>query len=140
MKDSSIFERYCLNIGFFAIIIGGICYSLFLIQPIACWIMFTGALLVLYGQVKQKYPDTSITIRRLRKYNIIACISLVLSGVFMIENSYHFIMPYFINHIGNYMLYIRVFQNNWVILMLIGALLLVYTTLRIGNELERGHN
>lgn len=137
MKELSSFERLCFYAGFIAMIIGGFCYALFLIPLISCWLMLGGALLFGYSQYRQKYLGNSFVIKRLRRYLLTANALLVLSGLFMAENTYHLLMKSFVNNIGNYMLYVNIFHNNWVILMLIGALLLVYTTIRISNELQK---
>ena len=37
----------------------------------------------------------------------------------------------------SYFLYVRIVHNNWVVLVLIGAILQMYTTHRIASEIEK---
>jgi TRAP-type C4-dicarboxylate transport system permease small subunit len=77
-------------------------------------------------------------IRRLRRIMIFADILFILAGLLMVENAYNFLLPFFQNHITNglnaYIIYI---MGKWVVLLLVAAILEVYTTHRISHELEK---
>ena len=56
----------------------------------------------------------------------------------MIDSAYQFLLPLFGGRGGTgYMDYIQYVYNKWVLLLLIAALLEIYTTHRIGNELKK---
>jgi hypothetical protein len=89
-------------------------------------------------QILQAYNGDSFVIRRLRRIMIFADILFILAGLLMVENAYNFLLPFFQNHITNglnaYIIYI---MGKWVVLLLVAAILEVYTTHRISHELEK---
>ena len=89
-------------------------------------------------QMQQQYDGTNFVIRRLRRIMTLADICFILAALLMVENAYNFLLPTFINHLQNglnaYIIYI---MGKWVVLLLIAAILEVYTTHRISSELEK---
>jgi len=78
----------------------------------------------------QRYEGNNVTIRRLRRIMIASDVLLLLTGLLMIANvSNFFQMPY--------LSYIHYVKNNWVVLLLIAAMLLLYSTTRIEQELGK---
>ena len=75
--------------------------------------------------------------RRLRRIQFFALACFVCAGVFMVEDCYHLLKPWFAQSISGYANYVNIFHNNWVVALLIGALLEMYTTHRIGHELRK---
>lgn len=71
--------------------------------------MLVGAILFAGMQIRQKYLGTIFTIKRLRRFMMIANIGFVLAGIFMVEDSYHFIAPLFTKTIGGYTSYMNIF-------------------------------
>ena len=111
-------------------VIGAGLYAFLLIQPIACWLMLAGAVAFSLMQSRQRYLGTSLSIRRLRKI-------MSLAGFFMVEDSYHFLRPVFAGSLDSYSSYVSIFHHNWVILLLISAIIEMYTTHRISYELKK---
>ena len=73
-------------------------------------------------QMMESYEGSNFVIRRLRRQQIIGALLLMLSGVAMFGNVYR-------------IEYVR--HNEWLIVMLIAALLELYTAFRIPAELEK---
>lgn len=112
-------------------------YAFFIIQHVACWIMLIGALAFVLMQSRQRYDGSSLTIRRLRKIMTIAGFGFIIAGFFMVEDSYIFLRSVFSNTAEGYTTYVNVFHHNWVILLLISAILEMYTSHRISYELKK---
>ena len=56
----------------------------------------------------------------------------------MVDSVYHFLLPLFRNSSGDgYYNYIQFVYNKWVVLLLVAAILEVYTTHRISSELQK---
>jgi len=78
----------------------------------------------------QRYEGRNIAIRRLRRVVIMSDFLLLLTGVFMFASQG--------NTLGlDRYLYMQYIQNNWVILLLVAAVLQLYTSFRISNEIEK---
>ena len=67
----------------------------------------------------------------------IAGFGFIIAGFFMVEDSYMFLRPVFSNTAEGYTTYVGVFHHNWVILLLISAILEMYTSHRISYELKK---
>lgn len=115
-------------------------YAFFIAQSIACWVMLVGALAFVLMQSRQRYEGTSQAIRRLRKIMTIAGFGFIIAGFFMVEDSYMFLRPVFSNTVESYTTYVNIFHHNWVILLLISAILEMYTSHRISYELKKELN
>ena len=116
---------------------GAGCYVFFILQGLVCFLVLAGSLLFAAMQARQRYEGTSITLRRLRRIQFFALACFVCAGVFMVEDCYHLLKPWFAQSISGYANYVNIFHNNWVVALLIGALLEMYTTHRIGHELRK---
>jgi hypothetical protein len=89
-----------------------------------------GALCYASMQLLQRYEGTNVTIRRLRRLMILSDFLLLLTGVFMFASQG--------NTLGlDRYLYMQYIQNNWVVLLLVAAVLQFYTSFRISNEIEK---
>lgn len=137
MKQLNKIESILFIIGGLLMVIGAGLYAFFIVQQYACWAMLVGAILFAGMQIRQKYLGTIFTIKRLRRFMMIANIGFVLAGIFMVEDSYHFIAPLFTKTIGGYTSYMNIFYHNWVVILLISAFIEVYTTHRISHELAK---
>ena len=116
---------------------GAGCSVFFILQGLVCFLVLAGSLLFAAMQARQRYEGTSITLRRLRRIQFFALACFVCAGVFMVEDCYHLLKPWFAQSISGYANYVNIFHNNWVVALLIGALLEMYTTHRIGHELRK---
>ena len=111
MKQLNKYESIAFLFGGLLMVTGAGLYAFFLIQPVSCWVMLVGAIIFVLMQTRQRYTGTQLTIRRLRKIMTFAGIGFILAGLFMVE--------------------------DWVILLLISAVLEMYTTHRINYELRK---
>ena len=137
MRQLSKFESIIYLLGGITIVAGAGLYAFFIVQHVACWIMLIGALAFVLMQSRQRYDASSLTIRRLRKIMTIAGFGFIIAGFFMVEDSYMFLRPVFSNTAEGYTTYVNVFHHNWVILLLISAILEMYTSHRISYELKK---
>jgi len=81
----------------------------------APWLFLAGAILFGIAQLTDKYTGSSFVVRRLRRQQLIAAFLLVVTGVLMIV----------LDH------------NEWVVCLLIAAIIELYTSFRISHELEK---
>jgi len=101
------------------------------------WLFLVGALAFVAMQRLQTYKGQSITIRRLRSIQFLSGICLLLAGLFMVENYYHIVEGLVVSDLNSYFTYVQIVHNNWVVLMLVGAILQMYTAHRITYELKK---
>ena len=81
-------------------------------------------------QMLQRYEGPSLTIRRLRRIMLLSDVLLLVSALLMFASSD--------NPLGlDYMTYLQYVYRKWVLTLLIAAVLQLYTTHRIGSELEK---
>lgn len=120
MKPLSSLQNWIYRLGGLMIILGA------MLNPIAStlspYIYCFGALMFAAMQMLQGYDGDSITIRRLRRQQLIGATLLLFSGVAMFGHIYH-------------LRYLR--NNEWLFLLLIAAILELYTAFRIPNELQK---
>ena len=140
MRQLSKLESIIYLFGGMTMVAGAGLYAFFIAQSIVCWVMLVGALAFVLMQSRQRYEGTSQTIRRLRKIMTIAGLGFIIAGLFMVEDSYMFLRPVFSNTVESYTTYVNIFHHNWVILLLISAILEMYTSHRISYELKKELN
>ena len=96
----------------------------------APYVFSIGALGFASMQMLQRYEGSNFVIRRLRRIQLVSDVFFLLSGLLMIANKGNFLGI-------SYITYIEYVYNKWVITLLIAALLQLYSTHRIGRELEK---
>ncbi len=120
----------------------GVALNFFGLSKVAPWTFLVGAVGFASMQMLQTYGGNSLAIRRLRRILLISDILFVVSGLLMVENVYCFTLPLFVKFgmdgLRAYNQY--VVHNNWVVTMLIAAIIQIYTTHRLSKELEREQN
>jgi hypothetical protein len=129
MRQLSKTETALLLLGGLLMVVGSGAYVL--LQSWAGYAFCVGALLFASMQLRQRYEGRDITIRRLRHIMIFSDVLFLLSGLLMLANQQNF-LPI------NYLSYLRYVHNNWIVVLLVAAILQLYTSHRIANELERG--
>ena len=112
---------------------GAGCYVMMWQQRVVCWIFLVGSVMFSLMQTMQVYTGTELVLRRLKNIQGLASLLFVISGVLMADSAYGFFRPMFDNITD----YIEIAYNKWVVLLLVAALLEVYTTHRINNELSK---
>ena len=97
-----------------------------------------GTLLFAAMQIAQRYEGTDITLRRLRRIMLTGTAFFIISAVLMLENSYHIVYPLFLKSgIDGYNAYLKYIHNNWVVTLLVAAILQLYSTHRISSEEQK---
>ena len=128
MKQLSDIETAILLIGGLLMVVGA-GGSMFL-QSWAAYIFAPGALLFAAMQMRQSYDGNNFTIRRLRRIQLTSDVLFLLAGLLMLANQSNFFGI-------NLLLYIKYVHNNWIIVLLVAAILQLYASHRIANELEK---
>lgn len=95
----------------------------------APYVFTAGTLGFVLMQFRQRYEGSNLVIRRLRRMVIMSDVCLLLSAVLMLANMD--------NLFGlDRLTYIKYVHNNWVLVLLVAAMLQLYTSRRLSNELE----
>ena len=126
MKQLNKIENIILLLGAVMMVVGSGA-NLFM-QGWAPYVFAMGVIAFVLMQLKQRYEGNDIVIRRLRRMVIMSDMLLLLSAVLMFAN------------MGNIFgfdasTYIKYIHNNWVIVLLVAAMLQLYTSHRISKEL-----
>lgn len=94
------------------------------------YVFAVGAILYVAMQLQQRYEGHSFVVRRLRRMIIISDVLFLVAALMMFASQSNF----FGLNIVNYLMYVH---NNWVVLLMVAAILQVYATHRIDNELSK---
>lgn len=96
----------------------------------APYIFAFGAVCFSSMQMLQRYEGQNFTIRRLRRMMLISDVLFLVAALLMFASKG--------NYFGlSYITYIEYVYNKWVVVLLIAALLQLYSMHRIGSELEK---
>ncbi|ADE81052.1 hypothetical protein PRMUPPPA20_21660 [Xylanibacter ruminicola] len=96
----------------------------------APYIFAIGALGFSSMQMQQRYEGQNFTIRRLRRMMLLSDVLFLVAALLMFASKGNFLGL-------SYITYIEYVYNKWVIVLLIAALLQLYSMHRIGSELEK---
>ena len=96
----------------------------------APYVFAPGAIMYASMQMLQRYDGHNFVIRRLRRIMILSDLLLLFSAVLMYGSNGN---PFGLSQID----YVQYIGNNWVVLLLIAAVLQLYTVHRINRELEK---
>lgn len=103
-----------------------------------CTVVFAvGAVCFASMQMMQVYNGNDMTLRRLRQIMIIGNVCFILAALLMVESNFQILFPYVATTIDGYNGWVHYVYNNWVIALLIAAILQMYTTHRIASELKK---
>ena len=96
----------------------------------APYIFAIGALGFSSMQMQQRYEGQNFTIRRLRRMMLLSDVLFLVAALLMFASKGNFLGL-------SYITSIEYVYNKWVIVLLIAALLQLYSMHRIGSELEK---
>ena len=133
MKQLSKIQSVFLMVGALLMAIGACCFAVMFQMKIMCWVYLAGALLFVAMQLQQKYEGTNYSIKRLRRIVFFSHVLFILAGVLMVDTVYNFLKPLF-SSVHEYVTYV---YNKWVVLLMIAAIVQLYTTHRISSELKK---
>jgi hypothetical protein len=121
-------ETFLLLLGGMLMVIGSGA-SLFM-QAWAPYIFAPGALLFAAIQMRQTYEGKNITIRRLRRIMLMSDVLFLIAALLMFASQANFLGL-------DFLIYLKYVHNNWIVVLLVAAILQLYTSHRIANELEK---
>ncbi|MBO5059274.1 MAG: hypothetical protein J6C05_02015 [Prevotella sp.] len=128
MRQLNKTENVIFIVGAIMMVAG--CVANILRFAVAPYIYSVGAVAYAVMQIRQSYDGANITVRRLRRIMILSDFLLLFTGVMMFaDRSYDFMGL-------DLLVWLQYVHNNWVITLLIAALMQLYTIYRISSELE----
>jgi len=128
MRPLSKLQSYILLLGGVLMVVGSGAYVI--AQQWGAGVFALGAIMFASMQMRQSYEGSDFTIRRLRRIQLCSDMLFLLAALLMIANESNFLGL-------DYLTYIQYVHNNWVILLLVAAVLQLYSGHRIANELEK---
>ena len=128
MRQLSNVESILLLLGGLLMVVGSGA-SLFL-QSWAPYVYAPGALLFVAMQLRQRYDGNDFVIRRLRRIMIMSDVLFLLAALLMFSNEGNFLGI-------QYLSYIKYVHNNWIVVLLVAAVLQLYASHRIAHELDK---
>ena len=128
MRQLSKTENAIFLLGAVLMVIGA--GSSVLMWKGASYVFALGALGFASMQMLQRYEGKNVVIRRLRRMMLLSDILFLVSALLMFASQGNFLG---LSHIT----YIEYVYNKWVITLLIAAILQLYSTHRIANELAK---
>ena len=141
MKQLTKFQSVVFLVGGVLMVAGAGCFAFMWLQEVMCWLFLLGATLFAIMQMMQTYEGKELTIRRLKSIQCLADILFVLAGILMVDHVHQFLLPLFNDAKGaGYITCLTYVYNKWVVVLLIAAILEVYTTHRLASELNKIKN
>ena len=127
MRQLSSIEVWLMLAGGLLMVVGsGACLFL---QSWAPYVFAAGALLFVAMQMRQRYEGKDFTVRRLRRMMLLSDVLFLVAALLMFANQSNFLGL-------DYLSYIKYVHNNWIVVLLVAAVLQLYSSHRIANELE----
>lgn len=137
MKELSKTQFIIFAIGGILMAIGAGCMAFgfmnLALVKVTSWLFLVGTVLFSLMQATQVYEGESLVIRRLKNIQYFADLCFILSGISMVDTVYGLFADLFDNRTA----YLTYVYNKWVVLLLIAALLELYTVHRISHELKK---
>ena len=128
MRQLTTLESALLLLGGLLMVVGS--GATVLLQPWAAYVFAPGALLSAAMQMRQRYDGPNFVVRRLRRIVLLSDVLFLVAALLLLANSSHF-LPI------DYLSYLRYVHNNWIVVLLVAAILQLYAGHRIANELEK---
>ena len=120
MRPLSKTQNILFRLGAVLMVLGAATYLF--AGKVAVGLYAVGVLLFVAMQLNATYDGNNFTIIRLRRQQLMGAVALVLSAVALVSQTMgHWLVQY----------------NEWVVCLLIGAVIQFYTALRIPQELEK---
>ena len=128
MKPLSKLQNAILAIGAL-LMLAGAAMGMFL-KDVAPYIFAVGAVAFVAMQVQPRYEGDNFTIQRLRRIMLMSDVLLILAAALMFADYGN---PFGLDQLT----WLNYIHNNWVVVLLIAAVLQLYTVLRIDAELQK---
>ncbi|MBP5338395.1 MAG: hypothetical protein J6Z14_03685 [Prevotella sp.] len=128
MKQLNSVQSAIFVVGALLMVIGAV--SSVFHWSAAFYVYAVGAVAFTSMQMLQSYDGNNFVLRRLRRIVIVSDLLFLLTAVLMFAGQG--------NALGlDWLTYVNYVQNNWVVTLLVAAILQLYTSHRIGSELEK---
>ena len=128
MKELTKVQTYVFLCGAALMVVGA--FMSMMRWMAAPYVFCPGALAYVAMQMLQRYVGTDFTVKRLRRILLLSDVLLLLTGLLMLADQG--------NPLGlDQLTYLRYVHNNWVVTLLVAALLQLYATHRIDQELRK---
>ena len=101
-----------------------------LLQSWAPYVFAPGSVLFVAMQLRQSYHGRLFTIRRLRRIQLLSDVLFLVAALLMLANQSNFLGL-------DQWTYVKYVHNNWIVVLLVAAMLQLYSSHRIANELEK---
>ncbi|MBR6087490.1 MAG: hypothetical protein IKP84_06370 [Prevotella sp.] len=137
MRELTKIQSIILAVGALLMVVGTGCVVFDFMPQIASVVFAVGAVMFVAMQTQNVYTGSNFTIIRLRRIMLFADACFIIAAVLLLENAYRFIFPLFQGSIEGYNNYVRYINNNWVVALLVAAILEMYTTHRIESEIKK---
>ena len=112
MRQLNRIEALAMLAGALLMVIGAGVY-VFTAAAVAAWLFAAGAVAFASMQLRQTYDGRNMAVRRLRKIMSVADALFLLSAALMLENTYHALLPLFLQYMDNgYYHYLTYVHNN----------------------------
>ncbi|MCR5579796.1 MAG: hypothetical protein K6F74_11425 [Prevotella sp.] len=128
MRPLSKLQNTIFLVGGLLMVIGA--GSSLLMWRWAPYLFAVGALGFASMQMLQRYEGKNVTIRRLRRMMLISDVLFLLAALLMFASQGN---VFGLSHIT----YVQYIYNKWVVVLLIAAILQLYSSHRIGHELQK---
>ena len=126
MKELDKTENAILLVGAMMMVIGS--GANIFAQSWAPYVFGMGTIGFVLMQLKQKYEGSNVALKRLRRMVIISDVCLLLAALLMFANMDNLFRL-------DALTYIKYVHNNWVVALLVAAMLQLYTSHRISKEM-----
>lgn len=126
MRQLNKIENTILLLGAVMMVIGS--GANIFAQSWAPYVFGMGTVGYVLMQLKQKYEGSNVALKRLRRMVIISDVCLLLAAVMMFANMDNLFRL-------DALTYIKYVHNNWVVVLLVAAMLQLYTSHRISKEI-----
>ena len=128
MRPLNKLETILLLLGGLLMVVGA--GASVLLLSWAPYVFAPGALLFAAMQMRQRYEGSNFTVKRLRHIMLLSDVLFLVAALLMFANQGNFLGL-------DYLSYIKYVHNNWIVVLLVAAILQLYTSHRIANELEK---
>jgi hypothetical protein len=128
MRQLSKLETVIMLVGGLLMVVGA--GGTMFLQSWAAYVFAPGALMFSAMQMRQTYDGRNFTIRRLRRLLLVSDVLFLLAALLMMLNQSNFIGI-------SQLAYVQYVHNNWIVVLLVAAILQLYASHRIANELEK---
>ncbi|MBQ7422225.1 MAG: hypothetical protein IJV27_08800 [Prevotella sp.] len=137
MKQLSKLQNIIFLAGGLLMTVGAGAYAFLFMQKFFSLILLAGAVAFASMQILQRYDGHDLVLRRLRKIMVLADLLFVLAGLLVVEEQYGLVGRLLAGRGDLYIAFVNATFGKWVVVLLVAAILEIYTVHRISHELEK---